>query len=707
MGNGRISLMSCYELRIITTYDNEKWEPTSSLQVLILLRIRSCIVSKTSLPHFQRQYVIHALHRTKKSTDTLPGDPESAELRITTMLAMGRLAMALDTVHDKPSLQLLQEAIPHMIAVLKQAVNEGDEIRTAQAFETCQILLGCKFSVLKRCFGDLVQFMISLATQQTLDEDCRTQALSFLMQCITYRKLKMRALRVGEQLTLRCLEIACELGDASEDDEDVTTPRAALGLLDEMAAGLPPSQVVVPLLHAFGPYVSSPDPDRRQAGIVALAMCVEGAPEFISTQLKEILPQVIRLIDDSDPRVRRAAMDCVMRLAEELPEDLGKEHMKLLPTVVRQMDIAMNTMRRPDDKQNLDIIKTSVTCIDVIVQGLDSKDIKPYLSDLMLRLSKLVSSDIYRIKTAAISATGAIAACAKEEFNQYFEETMKSLRKYVDFKGSTEEQLNLRCYTYDAITSTALGVGPELFKNYVKRLMEETDQALLLNHPQLKETSFLFWAMMAKVYKNHFEGFLPDVTKALFEILNTEEAPFGVDLGDEAKDLAGKEITIGGRKVKISALTVDDIIAAEDIEDFDDEDSATGSDDGWDVVTALEQEKEMAVEVLGDILTHATQSYIPYMEQTITLVVPLLKHSYEGIRKAAISTLFRAYTACWELQPDSIKNNPSGLPLDPEPSPEIKKLGEIIMKPTLALWAVEKDRYVRIALPNGIFLPLR
>ena len=623
------------------------------------------------------------------------------------MLAMGRLAMALDTVHDKPSLQLLQEAIPHMVAVLKQAVNEGDEVRTAQAFETCQILLECKSSVLKRYFGDLVQFMINLAAQQTLDEDCRIQALGFLMQCVGYRKKNMQALKVGKQLTLRCLEIACEFGDASEDDEDVTTPRAALGLLDEMAASLPPSQVVVPLLHALGPYVSSPDPDRRQAGIMALGMCVEGAPEFISTQLKDILSQVIRLIDDSDPRVRRAAMGCVIRLAEELPEDLGKEHEKLLPTVVRQMDIAMKDMRRPDDKQNLDIIKASVTCIDVIVQGLGSEDIKPYLPELVLRLSKLVSSDINRIKIAAISATGAMAACAKKEFNEYIGETMKSLRKYVEIKGSTEkepdsteEQFDLRCYAYDAIGSIALAVGPQLFKDHVKPLMEATDQALLLNHPQLKEASFRFWAMMAKVYKNHFERFLPDVIKALFETLAKEEAPFEVDLGDEAKDLAGTEITIGGRKIRISALIEDDIIAAEDIEDLDDEAAAAGSDDGWDdlsVVTALDQEKQTAVEVLGDILTHATQSYIPYMEQTITLVRSLLEHFYEGIRKAAISTLLRAYTACWEIQPDSMKNDASGLPLDPEPTPEIKKLGGFIMEPTLALWEAEEDRYVRIA----------
>lgn len=633
------------------------------------------------------------------------------------MLAIGRLVEALDKDHDKPSLRLFQQVIPQMVAVLKQAVNEGDEVRTAQAFETFHTLLECNSSVLNRYFGDLVHFMINLAAQQTMDEDARTQALSFLMQCIGYRKKKIRALKVGGQVTLRCLEIACELGDASEDEEEVNTPRAALALLDEMAAALPPSQVVVPLLHVLGPYVNSPDSDRRQAGIMALGMCVEGAPEFISTQLKEILLQVIRLIDDSDPRVRRAAMECVMRLAEELPEDLGKEHKKLMGTIVGQMDIAMKSMTRPDDKQNLDIIKTSVTCIDVIVQGMDTEDIKPYLPELMLRLSKLVSSEIYKIKVAAISAMGAVAACAEEGFSNYFKETMESLCEYAGIKDSTDEQndstkeqLNLRCYTCDAIANIALAVGPQSFKNYLEPLMKATKQALLLNHPQLKETSLIFWGTMAKAYKNEFQPFLLGVTEVLFEILKTKETPLEVDLGDEANDLAGQEITIGGRKIKISALTEDVSIEAEDIEDLDDEAAAAESDDWMDeltVVSALDREKETVIEVLGEILGNATQCYIPYMEETIKLVCPLLDDSYEGIRRVAVSTLFRAYTACWNLQPDSIRNDAPGLPMDPEPSSEIKELGKMIIEPTLALWAGEEDRYVKVALPNRILLPMR
>ena len=178
-------------------------------------------------------------------------DPQSAETRVNTMLALSRIAIILDSDEDAKTLAAIQNLIPKMVTVLKGAVDAQDEDRTTQAFEVFQTLLGCDSSVLNQNFGDLVQFMITLAAEKDLHEDARTQAISFLMQCVRYRKLKVQGLKIGEQLTLKSLEIAVELGDADDDDEEITTPRSALALLDVLAASLPPSQVVVPLLHAM------------------------------------------------------------------------------------------------------------------------------------------------------------------------------------------------------------------------------------------------------------------------------------------------------------------------------------------------------------------------------------------------------------------------------------------------------------------------
>lgn len=635
-------------------------------------------------------------------------DPESSDVRINTMLALSRMAIVVDTENDEESLKSIQNAIPQMVAVLKQAVDSQDEDKATQSFEAFQMLLSCDSSVLNTHFGDLLQFMINLAAQKSLSEDARTQAISFLMQCVRYRKLKIQGLRFGEQLTLKSLEIATELGDAAADDEDVTTPRSALGLLDILAASLPPSQVVVPLLHALGAYVNSSDPDRRQGGIMALSMCVEGAPDFVATQLHEILPLVLRLLDDPEIKVRRAALDGIMRLAEDLAEDLGKEHKKLIPALVKGLDVAIRSLKGPDDETSMDIIRASCHAIDSLVEGLDDETIKPYLPELVPRLSRLYSHPNLKVKAAAIGALGSVAMSAKENFLPYFEQTMNSLSEYVRIKDS-EDELDLRCTTCDSMGSMALAVGGKIFQRYVRPLMEATEEGLHLDHPKLKETSYLFWGTMAKVYKNEFKPFLRGVLKGLFESLEADESDLEVNLGQEAADLAGKEVTIGGKKIKVAAFSDEEQAALDEMDEFAELDEENlDDDDDWDdlnAVSAVAQEKEVAVEVIGDIMTHTTQDYLPYVEKTIEVILPLAEHSYEGVRRAALEALFRAYAAIWELQADDMKKWKPGIPLMVQPSNEIAKLGEIIMTATLAVWPEEEDRYVFFSLNSLIRLP--
>lgn len=622
-------------------------------------------------------------------------DPVSAEVRINTMLALSRMAIVLDTENDEQSLNSIQDAIPQMVGVLKQVVGSGDMDRTTQCFEVFQTLLGCDSQIMNKHFGDLIKFMINLAAQKSLDEDARTQAISFLMQCLRYRKLKVQGLKLGELLTLNSLEIATELGDAAADDEDVTTPRSALGLLDLLASSLPPSQVVVPLLHALGPYVNSPDPDRRQGGIMALSMCVEGAPDFVSTQLHEIFPLMLRLLEDPELKVRRAALDAAMRLGEDLAEDWAKEHTKLVPALVKNLDIATRSLRGLDDETNMDIIRASCNAIDSLAEGLEAETLAPYLSELVPRLSRLVSHPNIRTKSSAISAMGAIASTAEENFLPYFEQTMTALQEYVRIKSS-EDELDLRCTTCDAMGNMALAVGAKPFERFVQPLMAATEEGLHLDHPKLKETSYLFWGAMAKVYGSDFKPFLEGVIKGLFDSLTAEESVTEVNLGRAASDLVGQEITIEGKKIRVAGLDEEksSFDEMDELNELDEE-----NDDDWDdltAVTAVAQEKEIAIEVLGDIITHTSQDCLPYMEKTIEILLPLVEHPYEGARRAAIGTLFRVYAAVWQLQPEDVRKWKPGLPVEDKLPSDLTKLGEIIMNHTLAVWSEEEDRYVNL-----------
>jgi hypothetical protein len=618
-------------------------------------------------------------------------DPESAEVRVNTMLALSRLAMLLDSEEDPEQVKLFQAAIPGMVQVLKATIDVGDEDNALQAFEVFQTLLGCDNALLQQHFGDLVRFMIELSATTTVEDDYRSQALAFLMQCVRYKKLKVQSLRIGEELTLKALQIVTELGDMSAEDEDVNPARSALGLLDILASSLPPSQVVIPLLKALGGYFSSEDPDYRQAGILSLGMCVEGAPDFIATQLHEILPMVLHLLDDPEAKVRGAALNGVARLADDLAEDVGKEHARLIPAMIKNYDLAINNLKGEDDEVNLTIIRGSCHAIDALIEGLDPEDAAKYVSELVPRFSKLFNYEDFKCKGAAIGAVGSIASAAEKAFLPYFEGTMSGLSQYVRIKDS-QDDLDLRGVVCDSMGKIASAVGPEAFEPYVLPLMEASEEALHLDHPRLRETSYILWSTMAKVYEEKFAKFLPGAVKGLQDCLDQEETDLDFQLGEEASDLVGSEVVIQGRKVKVSAATDDD--------DDDDSDlnEAAMDDDDWDdigAVTAVAMEKEIAAEVYGDIITHTRREYLPYLETTVTKLLELIEHSYEGIRKAALGTLWRTYACLWGMaEGDGMAKWQPGLPLQVEPAEELKKLGHLVMTATMLIWQDEIDRYV-------------
>lgn len=205
----------------------------------------------------------------------------------------------------------------------------------------------------------------------------------------------------------------------------------------------------------------------------------------------------------------------------------------------------------------------------------------------------------------------------------------------------------------------------------------------------------MLWGSISKVYGEDFKPFLGGVFKGLSACIEQEEADLEVELGDAAKDLVGQEVTIGGRKVKVAETSDDEDGDIEDI-DLDDEDDW----EDFTTVTPLALEKEIAVEVIGDLISHTKGAYLPYFEKTIELVLPLTEHPYEGVRKSTISTLHRAYATLFALAEENgqMPKWQAGLPLKVQLPLEVQKFAEILMTATIKLWGEESDPYVYLFL---------
>jgi hypothetical protein len=608
-------------------------------------------------------------------------DPQSAEVRINTMAAIGSILNLIEPDEDEASVTAVHSLIPPMVDVLKDCVQREDEEKIQAAFEVFQQFLAYESQLLGPYLKDLVQLMIDLAANTDADDDVRSQALAFLTQTVHYRRMKIQAIKdMGSQLTLKSMVILTEIDD-DEDEEEMTPARSALALLDALAHDLPPRQVLVPLLDAFPKFATSPEPGYRKAGILALGDCVEGAPDFVSSQLKPILPHVINLLNDADAGVRHTALVGLARLAEEVAEDLAPEHEALMTALARNLQAAMADTSDPKQaKKNTGIIRSVCGALDSLSEGLDADVMKLYAGELVGNIGVLVNHEDFKVKTAAAGALGAIAGSLGEEFKPYFEKTMQVLGGYLAGKDS-EEELSLRSGVCDALGRIATSVGPEMFQPYVMELMKTSEEGLKLDNSRLRESSFILWGSLAKVYGTEFRPFLDGVFTGLFESLDLEEDKVLFTLSEDEE-----AIVSAGKTIKLK-----------DASDEDLENLMADEEEGWEdsVVPAEAYEKEVAIEILGDIITHAcgTEEVKKYLEKVVEEIAPMAEHSYGGCRKAAIATLWRAYARVWQLMEEETGSSwEPGLPPKQATTPALVSLGEIVASATLQMWSEESDR---------------
>ncbi|TQN72206.1 putative importin subunit beta-4 [Colletotrichum shisoi] len=627
-------------------------------------------------------------------------DPASAEVRLTSVKSVGALLMIIEPEEDTDSLELIQQLIQPMVEILKNAISEGNDDHYRDVFEVFQSFLGYDSAFLAAHLKDLVHFMIDLAVNTDVEEDARSQALAFLSQCARYRRMKLQAMKdMGALLMSKSMQVVTEI-DTDDEDDDNSPARTALSLIDQLASDLPPRQVIVPLLEQFTQFAQNPNPGHRKSAILSLGTAAEGAPDFIATQLQPLLPVVLQLLNDQDGSVRHAALVGLIHLADEMADELSPKHRELISALLTNLEAVAGSA----DKQSVRIIRAACGALDSLIgEGLEDDLINEFGPKLIVPMGKLLGHEDFAVKAAAAGAIGAIAsALGGEQFKPYFNDVMGALGQYVTIKDS-EEALALRSSVCDSMGRIADAVGAQEFQPYVMDLMKASEEALSLDNARLKETSFILWASLSKVYGNEFAHFLPGVFKGLFDCLELEDESVSFP-GLTEEDFPEGLRHSGGKKLNFKAA------AEDDDEEGMDEDADWEDLDDFAGVTAVALEQEIALEVLGDVITHSCgpDAIRQYLGDAMGKVAPLAEHPYDGARKAAISTLWRSYSRVWQLFEESTGTKwQAGFPPKQQPDEVIVNLGQMVVDATKGVWQEDTERTVITEINRNIAATLK
>ncbi|KAH9847616.1 ARM repeat-containing protein [Lenzites betulinus] len=553
----------------------------------------------------------------------LLNDPESTEVRITTVKALGVVAQYIDS-DDKVDIKSFQDLLPGMIQVIGQSVESGNETGARQLFDVLETLLILEVPLLGQHIPQLAQFLLQCGSNHNYDPELRVLALNALNWTVQYKKSKVQSHNLAAPILEGLMPITTE--EEPEDIDDDAPSRSALRIIDCLATSLPPTQVFPVLRQLIQQYFSSADAAHRRGAMLALGVSVEGCSEFMTPLMAQVWPIIEAGLQDQDGTVRKASCVAVSCLCEWLEEECAARHASLVPTIMQLVNDPITQ-------------RSACTALDALLEIMHDV-IDQYLNLIMERLVGLLDTAPIPVKSVVIGAIGSAAHASKEKFLPYFAPSMNRFKHFLVLTGEGEEQ-ELRGITMDAVGTFAEAVGKDVFKPYFADMMQQGFAGIELGSARLRECSFLFFGVMSRVFGEDFAPYLPNVVPAL--IASCKQAEHGEE---ERSAVTSAEIAASfasGLSPANAIAVMDEVDVDGNIEDSLDMDKLL------DVNSTICIEKEIAADTIGTIFAATTGHFLPYVEQCTIELISLLPHYYDGIRKSATDSLLEIIRTFYAL----------------------------------------------------------
>ncbi|KAF8758324.1 ARM repeat-containing protein [Rhizoctonia solani] len=583
-------------------------------------------------------------------------DPESAEVRVTSVRCLGQIAQYIDS-HQKDEIKQFQVLIPNIMDVLADCLERSDEEGARHGFDVFETLLILETPLLSKHMPQLVEFFLRCGGNKSYETSLRIMSLNSLTWTVKYKKSRIQSLNLAKPILEGLMPIGTE--EDSEDADDECPSRTAFRVIDELATSLPPSQVF-PTLHTIvTQYMASSDPGQRKAALTSFAVTLEGCSEFIRPHMRQLWPLIDAGFADPHPVVRKAALSALGCTCEWLEEEVVDRHATILP-------VLLDMINNPDTQG------AACTALDDFLEILGDT-IAQYLPQLMERLSGLLDTAPNDVKGIVTGAIGSAAHAAKSGFLPYFESTMHRLQPFLVLTGEGGEQ-ELRGIAMDTVGTLADAVGREHFRPYFQPVMNNAFEGMSLDSARLRECSYLIFGVMARVFEEEFAPYLDRVVPALIASCKQEE-------GAKILLLELKKADKSGEAVDLSKLDSESI----DIEDVDEEKELA-------VNSAIAVEKEIAADTIGTVFMYTRSHFLPYVEPCVHELVELLSHYYEGIRKSAVTSLFAVIQTFYELSSPTewVPGSQVHVPLHQN----VKDLIGHVMPEIFVMWETEDDKNV-------------
>lgn len=146
----------------------------------------------------------------------------------------------------------------------------------------------------------------------------------------------------------------------------------------------------------------------RKAGCAVLGVIAEGCCDALRQILGDIIPGLLRSIQDQEHSVREAACFALGQFSEHLQPEIFYYHQSVFPVIFRALDDPTPSVQG-----------TTCYCLENFCEGLQPGTLRHVLPELMQRLVVLLQSSARQTQEMALAAIAACSVSAEMEFLPY------------------------------------------------------------------------------------------------------------------------------------------------------------------------------------------------------------------------------------------------------------------------------------------------
>lgn len=533
--------------------------------------------------------------------------------------ALRATAAFIQTLEPGPELDGFQDLLPGMMQTLSLALEAKEEGAAQAALELFIEVAGSEPRFLRRRLGDVVGAMLGIAEARELEEATRHLAVEFLVTLAEAREQAPGMMRklphFAGRLLAALMGMLLEVEDdatwhtlESEEADEGESPdyEVAQEALDRLAIALGGNSVLPAASPSLAAFAADADWRKRHAALITLAQIAEGCAKVMVKSLEPVVDMILNSFADAHPRVRWAAINAIGQLSTDLGPELQQQfHARVVPALVSAMD----------DFNNPRVQAHAAAAVLNFSESASAEIMKDYLDGVVSKLLVLLQTGKRLVQEGALTALAAVADCAQEQFERYYDVVMPYL-KAILMNARDKELRMLRAKSMECISLVGMAVGKAKFRDDAKQVM---DVLVALQGADMEDddplVSYMLqaWARLCKCLGAEFLPYMPVVMPAL---LRSAQLKPDVTITDADSD------------------------DGNDDEDSDSVETITVGDKKIGIRTSVLEEKATACNMLCCYADELKEGFFPWIDQVAPIMVPLLKfYFHEEVRKAAVTAM--------------------------------------------------------------------